>query len=86
MGDPALDLSVAISYLSPSACARFLANHGEIDDACWDRARSQALNYGAVLANSCDPLARAKCIQSQEPPHRDLIQQQGSQSHESRLR
>ena len=49
VGDPALDLSIAFTFLPASARAAFRAAYGEIDDATWNRARFRALFYGAVL-------------------------------------
>jgi aminoglycoside phosphotransferase (APT) family kinase protein len=49
LGDPALDLSVAWSYLPPAARAAFREAYGPISEAAWDRARFRALHYGAVL-------------------------------------
>jgi aminoglycoside phosphotransferase (APT) family kinase protein len=49
LGDPALDLSIAFSFLPARARAAFRAAYGMIDDATWDRARFRALHYGAVL-------------------------------------
>lgn len=49
LGDPALDLSIAFSFLPPAARAAFRKAYGEIDAATWQRARFRALHYGAVL-------------------------------------
>lgn len=49
LGDPALDLSIAFSFLPPEARSAFRAAYGPIDDATWARARFRALTYGAVL-------------------------------------
>jgi aminoglycoside phosphotransferase (APT) family kinase protein len=49
LGDPALDLSVAWSFLPSSARPAFREAYGPIDDATWDRARFRALFYGAPL-------------------------------------
>jgi aminoglycoside phosphotransferase (APT) family kinase protein len=52
VGDPALDLSIAFSFLPPKARDRFREVYGPIDDATWDRARFRALHYGAALVDS----------------------------------
>jgi aminoglycoside phosphotransferase (APT) family kinase protein len=52
LGDPALDLSIAFSFLPVSARDRFREVYGPIDDATWDRARFRALHYGATLVDS----------------------------------
>lgn len=48
-GDPALDLSIAFSWLPPQARKTFRAAYGDIDPDTWDRARFRALNYGVLL-------------------------------------
>lgn len=48
-GDPALDISIAISYLPPAARPSFRAAYGDIDADTWARARYRALHYGAAL-------------------------------------
>jgi aminoglycoside phosphotransferase (APT) family kinase protein len=49
IGDPAVDLAIAFSFLPPAARKIFRQVYGEIDDATWKRARFRALHYGAVL-------------------------------------
>jgi aminoglycoside phosphotransferase (APT) family kinase protein len=49
LGDPAIDLSIAFSFLPPAARRSFRQAYGDIDDATWDRARFRALHYGALL-------------------------------------
>lgn len=50
VGDPALDLSLAFSFLPPEARPAFRAAYsGALDEAAWDRARFRALWYGAIL-------------------------------------
>lgn len=49
LGDPALDLSIAFSFLPPDARGAFREAYGEIDAASWDRARFRALHYAVVL-------------------------------------
>lgn len=49
LGDPALDLSIAFSFLPSSARNTFREMYGESDDATWQRARFRALHYGAAL-------------------------------------
>lgn len=49
VGDPALDLSIAYSFLPPGGRECFRAEYGPIDDATRARARFRALFYGAVL-------------------------------------
>jgi aminoglycoside phosphotransferase (APT) family kinase protein len=51
LGDPALDLSLAFSFLPPAAHDAFRDAYGAIDDATWDRARFRALHYGALLTH-----------------------------------
>lgn len=49
LGDPALDLSIAFSFLPPDARPAFRETYGPIDEATWDRARFRALHYGTLL-------------------------------------
>ncbi len=49
LGDPALDLSIAWSFLPPSAHGAFRDAYGPIDDATWARARFRGLHYGILL-------------------------------------
>lgn len=49
LGDPALDLSIAFSFLPAEAREPFRAAYGGIDAAAWDRARFRALRYGVTL-------------------------------------
>lgn len=49
LGDPALDLSIAFTFLPPAGRAAFLHAYGEVDTATWNRARFRALFYGPVL-------------------------------------
>jgi len=49
LGDPAVDLGIAFSFLPPEARKIFCAAYGEIDEATWARARFRGLFYGAVL-------------------------------------
>ncbi len=49
IGDPALDLSIAWSFLPPLARQVFRQAYGPIDDATWNRARFRAIHYGALL-------------------------------------
>ncbi len=48
-GDPALDLSVAFSFLPPDSHSRFKDAYGVIDENTWRRARFKALYYGPIL-------------------------------------
>jgi aminoglycoside phosphotransferase (APT) family kinase protein len=48
-GDPALDLSIALTFLPAAARDVFRAAYGPIDRPTWDRARFRALHYGAHL-------------------------------------
>jgi aminoglycoside phosphotransferase (APT) family kinase protein len=63
VGDPALDLSIAFSFLPPAARCVFRQAYGDIDEATWERARFRALHYGTILveygANSADPAIKA---------------------------
>jgi len=49
VGDPALDLAIAFTFLAAEARASFRASYGAVDAATWDRARFRALHYGAHL-------------------------------------
>src|SRR5205807_941090 len=49
LGDPALDISIALSFLPPKARPEFEAAYGPIDETAWDRARFKAIWYGAPL-------------------------------------
>jgi len=49
LGDTALDLSIAWSFLPASARDAFREEYGPIDDATWNRARFRAIHYGAML-------------------------------------
>jgi len=49
LGDPALDLSIAFSFLPPPARTVFRSVYGPVDDSTWDRARFRALHYGIIL-------------------------------------
>lgn len=51
IGNPALDLSIAHSFLPPQAHARFRERYGRISDETWQLARMRAAFYGVVLAN-----------------------------------
>ena len=48
-GDPAVDLSVAWSFLPPAARRDFRAAYGSVDESTWRLARLRALHYGALL-------------------------------------
>lgn len=48
-GDPAIDLSVAFSFVPPQGRDAFRGAYGAIDAASWDRARFRALHYGVLL-------------------------------------
>ncbi len=50
LGDPALDLSIAYSFLPAAARRAFIAAYGDADAATWRRARFRAIHYGAILA------------------------------------
>lgn len=53
LGDPALDLSLAFTFLPPSARARFFDAYqdagGRLDPHARDRARFRGLYYGPIL-------------------------------------
>jgi aminoglycoside phosphotransferase (APT) family kinase protein len=51
LGDPALDLSIAFSFLPPNARDTFRQVYGPIDAATWDRAQFRAIHYGVVLVS-----------------------------------
>lgn len=50
LGDPALDLSLAWTFLPVAAHAAFRDGYGPIAAATWDRAHFRAIHYGAILA------------------------------------
>lgn len=50
LGDPALDLSIAWTFLPRPARDLFRARYGRADDAVWRRARFRAIHYGATLS------------------------------------
>ena len=49
LGDPALDLTLAFSFLPPEARGEFRAAYGDIDADTWNRARFRSLFYGVTL-------------------------------------
>ena len=49
IGDPAMDLSIAWSWLPPEARAAFRTAYGPIDPATWRRARLRAIHYAVNL-------------------------------------
>ncbi len=49
VGDPALDLSIAWSFLPEEARPTFRAHYGGVDEASWCRARQRAVHYGVIL-------------------------------------
>ncbi|WP_158502273.1 phosphotransferase [Vitiosangium sp. GDMCC 1.1324] len=49
LGDPAIDLTLAFSFLPPEARDVFREAYGDIDEATWDRARFRAFHYGVAL-------------------------------------
>lgn len=49
LGDPALDLSIAYSFLPAPARRAFIAAYGDTDPAIWRRSRFRAIHYGATL-------------------------------------
>lgn len=49
MGDAALDLALAFSFLPPEAHAEFRAAYGGPHEGCWARARFRAVHHSAVL-------------------------------------
>jgi aminoglycoside phosphotransferase (APT) family kinase protein len=52
LGDPALDLSIAFSFLPPDARPRFQDAYGSVEDTMlWDRAWFRALSYGIILTH-----------------------------------
>jgi aminoglycoside phosphotransferase (APT) family kinase protein len=48
-GDPALDLSIAWSFLPPTAHAAFRSHYGHIDEATWRRAKFKAIHYAVIV-------------------------------------
>ncbi|MFL5354114.1 phosphotransferase [Archangium sp.] len=49
LGDPAVDLCIAFTFLPPEARATFREAYGDIDEATWARARFRAFHYGVAL-------------------------------------
>jgi aminoglycoside phosphotransferase (APT) family kinase protein len=49
LGDPALDLSIAFSFLPAAGRGAFREAYGPLDAATWDRARFRALRYASLL-------------------------------------
>ena len=49
LGDRAVDLSIAFSFLPPAARTGFCNAYGPTDDATWKRAQFRAIHYGAIL-------------------------------------
>ena len=50
LGDVALDLSLAHTFLPHSAHEKFRRAYGPIDDMTWQLARFRALHYGLILS------------------------------------
>lgn len=50
IGNPAIDLAIAHSFLPPSTHPLFRAAYGDIDDATWGLARWRALQHTSMLA------------------------------------
>ena len=50
MGDVALDLSIAHTFLPLSAHDDFRRAYGPIEDATWRLARFRGLSYGLILS------------------------------------
>jgi aminoglycoside phosphotransferase (APT) family kinase protein len=51
IGDPAMDCSIAFTFLSPVGRSLFLQNYDRKEDAFWHRARYRAFHYGAALTD-----------------------------------
>jgi len=49
LGDPAIDLTIAFTFLPPEARGAFREAYGDIDEATWNRARFRAFQYGTAL-------------------------------------
>jgi len=49
LGPPAIDLSIAFSFLPPSAHTAFRNAYGPIDDLAWQHARFRTLHYASEL-------------------------------------
>jgi aminoglycoside phosphotransferase (APT) family kinase protein len=49
LGDPAIDLTLAFTFLPPEARGVFREAYGDIDEATWARARFRAFHYGVAL-------------------------------------
>jgi aminoglycoside phosphotransferase (APT) family kinase protein len=49
VGDIALDLSIALTFLPPAGHDEFRRAYGPIDEATWSLARFRALSYGLIL-------------------------------------
>jgi aminoglycoside phosphotransferase (APT) family kinase protein len=63
-GDPALDLSLAISFLPSAARGAFRSAYGPIDAHTWSRAHFGALHYGVHLTRFGDATQDAAMSQT----------------------
>lgn len=59
LGNPAIDLMAAFSFLPHQARDVFRSAYGPIDAAIWDRARCHALHYGVSLIEYGDAIGDA---------------------------
>lgn len=59
LGNPAIDLMIAFSFLPPAARGVFRAAYGPINAATWDRARCHALHYGVSLVEYATEVGNA---------------------------
>lgn len=51
VGDPAIDLSVAFTFVPPQHRIEFRQHYGEIDEPTWQLARFRAITYGLILTD-----------------------------------
>ncbi len=49
LGDPALDIQIAFSFLPPEARGKFRKTYGDLDEDTWRRAQFRALHYGLLF-------------------------------------
>lgn len=64
LGDPAIDLSIACSFLPAAAHPVFRAAYGAMDDDTWSRARYRAIFYGVTLVYYGRQIADAAIVEA----------------------
>lgn len=63
LGDRAVDLSIAHTFLPTEAHANFRDAYGTIDDATWQRARFRSLQHTSVLAMYCHDVGDSRLLE-----------------------